>query len=72
MKAEIKIDAKIGLDEIKIGKSNLLEILNRIEQSSIQIIHNLSVEKNSETPDYSDIDAPCYSILNLIKEIRGF
>ena len=72
MDAKITITKDVSFNEIKIGKYNLTEILDLIYRKTNETVLNISIENQSETPDYTDIDSPLHGILNLIEEIRGF
>ncbi len=71
MGAKIKIEEtkSIRFDEIKIGERDLGEILQKIYKDAHSVILNVSREKQSEKPNFTEVDLGAYAIMNLLEDI---
>ncbi|MCK9415683.1 hypothetical protein M0Q97_03370 [Candidatus Dojkabacteria bacterium] len=71
MKAKVTISKEIDFDEIVIENYTLSEILHIIEVYTTKCLQDISIERQKEIQNLTDIDAPLYHILNLIERIQG-
>lgn len=71
MNAKIKITKDVRLEDITIGKHNLLEIFDLLHSKITVCVREISIQNQSENPDYTDIDSPLHGALNIIEEIIG-
>lgn len=71
MNAKVTITKDVRFNEIVIGDYTLSEILNIIHTKTAECLQNISIENQSETPNFTDIDAPLYGVLKLIEQVRG-
>ena len=71
MNAKVTITKDVRFNEIVIGDYTLSEILNIIHTKTTECLQNISIENQSETPNFTDIDAPLHGVLNLIEQVRG-
>ena len=72
MKARVELTKEISFDKIWIGDITLSEMFAMIHSDATACIQNISIERQSNNPNYEDIDSPIYSILNLIEQTRGY
>lgn len=63
-------EISVDFDDIKIGNQSLADILQTIHDKVQQVVQDISIESQSENPDYSDIDAPLHGVLDLIENIN--
>ncbi|MFA5432745.1 MAG: hypothetical protein WC319_07730 [Candidatus Paceibacterota bacterium] len=71
MNAKVTITKDVRFNEIVIGDYTLSEILNIIHTKTTECLQNISIENQSEKPNFTDIDAPLHGVLNLIEQVRG-
>lgn len=72
MNAKVTITKEVSFNEIAIGDYTLSEVLNIIHSKTTECLQNISIERQKENPDYTDIDSPLCGVLNLIEQVRGF
>lgn len=72
MEGKVTITKDINFNEIIIGDSNLSEILYQIHKRTLRCLQDISIERQKENPDFTDIDAPLHGVLNLIEKIQSF
>lgn len=71
MKGKIKIEKEVDFNQIIVGKYKLSEIFKIIEKNTINVIQEISIQNQSDIPNYVDIDTPLYRILNLLEELKN-
>jgi len=71
MRAKVKMSADMYFHEVKIGDTDLQSILIEIHQKVQQVVMGISIENQSENPNYEDIDAPLHGVLNLIEKLNN-
>lgn len=67
MIAEIAINTKVEISEIKIGDRTLDDLLSLIEDNIRTVITDISFQSQKDCPNYEDIDAPLHEILNILE-----
>ena len=60
----------LNLSDLKIGSKDLHEILREIHKKVLEVVTDISLESQSDNPNYSDIDAPLHGVLNILEELN--
>lgn len=71
MKAKIKFEKEIDLNEIIIDGKSINEILNVVHKNCLTVLKDLSIHKQNNEPLDEDFDTPIHQILNLIEKIKS-
>ena len=72
MNAKVTMTKYLNLDEIQIGEYTLSDILDLIHKETTECLQNISIERQKDIQDFTDIDSPLHYVLNLIEEVRGY
>ena len=72
MRAKVQIQEEIEFSKIIIGDTNLQDILNKIHGETLCCLQNISYQRQDVKPDYTDVDAPLFFVLNFIEKLRGY
>lgn len=74
MNAKIKMNTEINCNNIIINNGEkdytLTGLLSEIESNLRLFLVDISTERQSDTPNLDDIDAPIHSVLNLIEKLK--
>lgn len=70
MKAKVLLSSEIDLEEIKIGPHNMADLLQKIHDSVVSTVQDISIQRQKGNPNLEDIDAELYGVLNLIEEVQ--
>lgn len=70
MKAKVLLLSEIDLEEIKIGPHNMADLLQKIHDSVVSTVQDISIQRQKGNPNLEDIDAELYGVLNLIEEVQ--
>lgn len=69
MKARVKINSEIDIENIMLGEKSLYGVLKEIHSKVANVISEISIQNQSENPNFEHIDVPLHSVLNRIEVI---
>jgi hypothetical protein len=71
MKAIINVEQELYLSDIMIGEKSISVILSDLHKKISRCVMDISIESQSDNPNYTDIDSPLHSALSEIEKLLG-